>query len=768
VIVTQADSTEEGAAVAFSGRVNYAEIAGSAVCGSILSPTCEESVKIDESPLLFSRREVLAGAAAIALTPAIWRSSSAAAEAKPVSKPLERATRWVQLALVEKDPATFDPDWWLDFFRRVHARGACISAGGVCAFYPTDVPFHHRSDWLGDNDVFGHLVAGCRKQNMAVIARVDPHCIRDDAANKHPEWVAIDAQGKKARHMVMKDRWLTCALGPYNFEFMPQVLREIAAKYAVDAFFANRWAGHIVCYCDSCKSEFKKAAGFDVPLSSQQPGWVEFERWRRERLFQVWDTWDAAVHEVNPAVCCLMNKGGVHESEMTQIGQRAQMVAADRQGRNAAVVPPWMAGWNAKVFRSVMGDKPVAGITSVGNDDAHRWKDSVQSAAELRLWTLECIANGMRPWVVKFCGTLYDRRWVPVVEDIYQWHAENERFLADRRSLARVAVVWSPQTSAATGNASTEASQMGVYHALVEGRIPFDMVYDQLLNADHLDRFKLLILPSISALSGDQCQQFRQFVERGGSVVATFETSLYDETCKKRNDFARADLFGVKYGGKTEPFVKNSYINIEHDTRHPILQGFDNAGRMINSVGYVDVKPTAEFGSPPLTRVPSYPDLPMEDVYPRDAKTDVAEVYMREVGKGRIAYFPGDIDRTFWEILDPDHGRLIANVARWALDEPDVVRVSGPGVLDINFWENKDSLSLHLVNLTNPMMMKGPIRELYPIGPQRVQLKLPPDRTPRDVRLLVSKGDPKIIVADRLLTLTIPSISDHELVAVLF
>ena len=108
-----------------------------------------------------------------------------------------------------------------------------------------------------------------------------------------------------------------------------------------------------------------------------------------------------------------MNMGGVHRSEMTAIGQRAEMVAADRQGRNAAVMPPWVAGWNAKVFRSVMGGKPVAGITSVGNDDAHRWKDSVQSPAEMRLWMLECIAHGMRPWVVKFCGTLYDRRWMP-------------------------------------------------------------------------------------------------------------------------------------------------------------------------------------------------------------------------------------------------------------------------------------------------------------------------------------------------------------------
>jgi len=34
-------------------------------------------------------------------------------------------------------------------------------------------------------------------------------------------------------------------------------------------------------------------------------------------------------------------------------------------------------------------------------------------------------------------------------------------------------------------------------------------------------------------------------------------------------------------------------------------------------------------------------------------------------------------------------------------------------------------MTVHLVNLTNPMMMKGPIRELYAIGPQQVTVRLP-------------------------------------------
>ena len=66
-----------------------------------------------DSPILFSRREVMALGAAVAMSPAPSMMSLAAPSQK-VPPALDRAMRWFQLALVERDPATFDPDWWLD------------------------------------------------------------------------------------------------------------------------------------------------------------------------------------------------------------------------------------------------------------------------------------------------------------------------------------------------------------------------------------------------------------------------------------------------------------------------------------------------------------------------------------------------------------------------------------------------------------------------------------------------------------------------------
>ena len=129
--------------------------------------------------------------------------------------------------------------------------------------------------------------------------------------------------------------------------------------------------------------------------------------------------------------------------------------------------------------------------------------------------------------------------------------------------------------------------------------------------------------------------------------------------------------------------------------------------------------------------VPTYPDLPMEEVYVRDTKTDIPGVMVRSVGAGRVVYFPWDIDRTFWEIMCQDHGIVLANAVRWAANEEQPLQVQGPGVLDVALWQQQSSVTAHLVNLTNPMMMKGPVREILPVGPQKVRLKLPGGATAR-------------------------------------
>ena len=92
--------------------------------------------------------------------------ASGAAPASALEGWFDRPMRWVQLTLVENDPGRFDPQFWIDYFRRLHADAATLNAGGIVAYYPTKVPLHHRSAWLGGTDPFGALVSGCRGLGM--------------------------------------------------------------------------------------------------------------------------------------------------------------------------------------------------------------------------------------------------------------------------------------------------------------------------------------------------------------------------------------------------------------------------------------------------------------------------------------------------------------------------------------------------------------------------------------------------------------------------
>ena len=679
-----------------------------------------------------------------------------------------RPMRWAQLTLVENDPGNFDPDFWLEYFKRVHADGSTLSAGGIVAYYPTDVPLHHRSNWLGNRDPFGYLLEGCRKMDMSVIARTDPHATWQKVYELHPDWIAVTATGEKRRHWANPELWVTCALGPYNFEFMTKVHEEIMERYQPDGIFSNRWAGHGICYCEHCKRNFKVYSGFELPAKSDRfdPVYQKYTEWSTGRLRELWLLWDDVIRKKKTTSRFIPN--GFPDKVIT--GQLSDIVFTDHQARSG-VTMPWDNGRVAKELRASIGMKPLGGIFSVGLEEQYRWKDSVQTEAEIRIWVAEGIANGMRPWFTKFSGVLYDRRWLDIVEQIYNTHYRNESYLRNIAPLARVGMVFSEQSL----NYGAERWQqrygdhsLGMYHALIEARIPFEMVNDRLLDQEHTRQFKLLILPNIASLSDRQCDQLRKFTENGGSLMATFETSLYDAGGKKRSDFGLSDIFGVSFDGGIEGPMQNSYLRLKKDQEanqfHPVLAGLENAYRIVNAIHRIKVNPLSDFPQP-VTLIPSYPDLPMEHVYPRFPETEIRELYLHETGRGRIAYFPNDIDRTYWQIMSADHGRLLRNTIKWALNEEPFVEVTGPGVLDITAWRQENSMTVHLVNLTNPMMMKGPYRELIPVSAQ-VQIRIPLDVTPVKVKLLVSGKEPNVKIEKDKLSFTIPEIADYEIVGI--
>ena len=398
------------------------------------------------------------------------------------------------------------------------------------------MPLHYVSKFIGDKDPFGALVEGARSLDMHVMARVDPHAIHQDAADAHPEWIAVDKDGNPRRHWAYPDVWVTCAYGDYNNVFMPNVVKEIVRDYDIDAVFANRWQGHGVCYCASCTERFRDATGHELPkvADANDPVWQAWTQWRRDVLTRMIVAWDEDVKAIRPHASFIPNMSGASlmEFDLKLIEKHCPFIVVDDQGRRGTE-SLWMAGRNGKRVRATFRERPVILITSIGPEEEHRWKDAVTTGPEMAGWITNGTAHGMLPWFTKFNGVVPDtplgRSRSPKPSAL---HADLEPVLGAMAPTAEIAIIdpsttlrhWAPEM-----RRQAESDDLGFYQALVEAKLPFEFLSDQMMTPERLDAFKVVILANARCLSDAQCRMLEDYVARGGSVVAAFETSTRDE-----------------------------------------------------------------------------------------------------------------------------------------------------------------------------------------------------------------------------------------------
>jgi hypothetical protein len=146
--------------------------------------------------------------------------------------------------------------------------------------------------------------------------------------------------------------------------------------------------------------------------------------------------------------------------------------------------------------------------------------------------------------------------------------------------------------------------------------------------------------------------------------------------------------------------------------------------------------------------------------------TDQPAVVAHEIGSSRIAYFPGDIERTFWLTGHGDLLRLLHNTIRWISRDERVVEVAGNGFIETFAWETEPGYAVHVLNYTNPHAYQGWIDSVYPLGPQTVSMKLPEAVKLRSVQLLRAETMIPFHLQGDVLKFTIPGIDDYEVAAI--
>jgi hypothetical protein len=163
--------------------------------------------------------------------------------------------------------------------------------------------------------------------------------------------------------------------------------------------------------------------------------------------------------------------------------------------------------------------------------------------------------------------------------------------------------------------------------------------------------------------------------------------------------------------------------------------------------------------------VPNFVAYPPELSWPTQPRTDEPALVLREKGKSRLAYFPGDIEHTMWRSGHTDLSRLLQNSIHWVLGGDHPVVIEGDGLIEAFAWETEVGFAVHVLNYTNPNTHRGWIRGFHPLTPQKVRMTVPRGRRVTRIELLRAGTNLPVRMAGDVVEFTIPKILDYEVAA---
>ena len=708
-----------------------------------------------------SRREFVAlsasAAAAASLPNALVAQGQGQSRANlPWHQKIRRAG---QVNITEHDPAVLNVEEWANYWASLKCDVVFASVTGIIAYYPTQVPFHRKSKFLNGRDFTGELVAAAKKRGIRVIARFSPDLNWGDALQAHPEWFRRDKKGNPIQSEEEPLLYRTCTFTTYMTEHMPALFREVNSRYAIDGLFTNAWPelGRLPeCYCEACKD----LPHFDTPAYRDK---------YTERVVYLWKMWDAIAKEKSPDNLFFANMGGAIESgpDMIALKEVVQWYNCDNQGRGGEGEPIWGCTLQGRVCDAILDGHTATNVTASYCTSKPRWRNIHKSTQEAQMWMNETVASGMVPWYHFIGGEEglgADRRWHEPGYEYFNWLAKHDEHLINKATIADIAVVMGQRNQRFYRHPELGDPMMnihGLYYALLEGRFLFDFLHEEDLTTDKVKKYKTILLPNIALLSDAECAALKTFVQNGGSVMASFETSLYDERNVRRQDFGINELFGIHATGPRRTRVGNAFMG-RIERKHPILDGFGDTDWL---PGAQWLQPIAPVENPVMTVIPPFVNYPPELAYPPVEKTDIPDLVAKEVGTSRLVYFAGDIERTSWQSGNTDLSMLLQNAIRWVSKNETPAKISGKGLIESFAWQTQAGFALHVLNYTNPAAFKGYIRDFYPIGEQAVTMKIPSGRSVSRVELLKAGKDVPFQRIPGGIQFRIPSVLDYEIAA---
>jgi len=379
-----------------------------------------------------------------------------------------------------------------------------------------------------------------RKRGLRVFVYLNGHWADVSQLKAHPDWFQVDYSGKVIDDVYGRGL-MPCVNSPGWRESSYSLMEEVA-ELGPGGIFLDGPVFHVRgCYCRWCRSAFEERYGIEPPRKGDlaDPRHPQLVGFQKESLASYMRGAYEVVKSVNPEVAVYMNGQPPGPAWATgrdnEILSRYQDLVGAEGGfeyYNLFETPVFKPGLTAKLLEAQAPGKPRVVFIAAN----HRpWCRELLTPAELLNRCAQTLANGAFYWIGI---TWWSGKLAEAVRRANSWVDAAGDLLVGTRDASSVAIYWSQSTcdyyggevpvSDFTGETKRVArdylkSVYGAYEMLLRLGVPFKLA----TSPRQLDGVEVLIVPNAAYLSDEEAEGLRDFVEKGGVLVASFETGLY-------------------------------------------------------------------------------------------------------------------------------------------------------------------------------------------------------------------------------------------------
>jgi hypothetical protein len=651
-------------------------------------------------------------------------------------------------------------------------RFNCISQNGNYVNYNSE--FFPKHPALGDRDLMQELADEFKKHDDLHLFPYNSfgYFINDTvAAGKDPDWRQTNADGSyKPMSWCDATGYWVCLNNPGYVNNYAAACKEVVQKYDVSGMYFDGprwgWGGH--CYCQFCKKFVKET--FSIEPDNDALDKHRFEI-RKQGFEYSMRTITEAIKSVKN-IPVLYNHG-MHKPDMyglMEFTDGGLVAEVHRKGPMSLM----------NIFKLVKAggafDRARWAYSPPGNYNDYVTYDNLDPT----LFGMLELSHGGTPIVETMHPYMYDETGIPAIRRMYDIMEAHEDLFFTYRPVAYMAMPFSKQNVSAMDHYDT--FWRGSLAALTHAHHQFNAVLDEDLTLEKLRKYKVLFLTNMGRMSDRQIAAVKAYVKQGGGLVATYQTSLYDEKGESREDFGLKELFRADFEGFNSPGFKHAYgpaIYVQMAQDHPITAGIGKGKRIANDYvfasgalnKYVKIAPLegAEVIAG-MQHVVDDPEWRKEGerifVGPYVLEDGPAGIVAGTYGKGRVVYIAPALEFLYDFRGFSTVRKLLSNAVEWAAGGERVLDVAGPSSLVANLTEKGDKRALHLINHTGNNHENGlyKVEWVAPLYDIEATIQNPPGKKLKKATLLTTGKKIKHKRKGDYATVTIPEIDVYECV----